>query len=188
MRDPEGQEVAIDDAVDAYFSAMPAEEAYDAILARADYARKEPNQHINWFTSEKLIVLVKEAGFEHAVCTSYGQSICPLMRNKAYFDHTRPNESPMWTGSKASLISRSATLLHDASGGPIGLDRHSTGRGNESQSGSNDGVSRWQLRKRLARMLQPEIGKNRNKERTDHQKNSITENCIGRCRTRCRKV
>ena len=90
-----------DAAVASFFDELPAKTAFDAILERANYATKRPNQHINWFTGDKLINLVKEAGFEFAIRTSYGQSISPLMRNKAYFDQTRPNELIYVDGFKA---------------------------------------------------------------------------------------
>lgn len=69
------------------------EAAADAILAGADFAQKKPSQHINYWTEEKLRQMLTEAGFRLVLRSSYGQCVLPLMRNKAHFDRTRPNES-----------------------------------------------------------------------------------------------
>jgi hypothetical protein len=69
------------------------EEAAEAILAGADFAKKNPSQHINYWTEEKLRRMLTEAGFRLVLRSSYGQCVLPLMRNKAHFDRTRPNES-----------------------------------------------------------------------------------------------
>jgi hypothetical protein len=62
-------------------------------LVKADFATKNPRTHINWFSGERLCTLLREAGFSLAIRTGYGQSLSPLMRNKFYFDRTRPSES-----------------------------------------------------------------------------------------------
>lgn len=98
---PDGTPMDAEAGVHAWFKAKPAAEAYDAILEQGDFATKKPGQHINWYTGEKLSAMLTSAGFDYAVRTSYGQSVCPLMRNKFYFDRTRPNESIYMDAIKA---------------------------------------------------------------------------------------
>lgn len=69
------------------------EDVADDILAGADFTKKRPNQHINYWTEDRLRRMLSEAGFRLILRSSYGQCILPLMRNKAHFDRTRPNES-----------------------------------------------------------------------------------------------
>ena len=83
----------VDDAVDDVFARMSIGEACEHFLASADFATKRPSLHINWYDGDKLKRLLLEAGFSNAVRTSYGQSLSPLLRNKHYFDTTRPGES-----------------------------------------------------------------------------------------------
>ena len=64
-----------------------------AILANADFSTKKPNQHINFWTENKFREMLTAAGFRLVLRSSYGQCIVPTMRNKAYFDRTRPNET-----------------------------------------------------------------------------------------------
>jgi hypothetical protein len=65
------------------------------LLSKASYATKRPNQHINYWTYEKFEHMLSAAGFRLILRSSYGQSIIPFMRNKVFFDKTRPNES-LW--------------------------------------------------------------------------------------------
>lgn len=98
---PDGSRMEAAEAVDAWFKSTPAAQAYDAITAQGSFADKKPGQHINWYTGAKMSSMLRTAGFAHAVRTSYGQSVSPLMRNKAYFDRTRPNESIYMDAIKA---------------------------------------------------------------------------------------
>lgn len=93
ISDLSGRTTDIDEALRAALSAYEFEYVLDAYLKEANFAAKKPSQHINWFNFEKLKRILTGVGFAHVVRTSYGQSVCPLMRNKAYFDTTRPNES-----------------------------------------------------------------------------------------------
>ncbi|MBU8547286.1 MULTISPECIES: class I SAM-dependent methyltransferase [Roseomonadaceae] len=83
----------LEEAIIAEHASRPPEAAADSILANADFSRKKPNQHINYWTEQKLRRMLVSSGFRLVLRSSYGQSILPLMRNKAYFDKTRPNES-----------------------------------------------------------------------------------------------
>lgn len=83
----------IDEKTDEVFARSTLQEGCEEFLKRADMKKKKPNLHINWYTGEKLSEMLRDAGFDEAVRTSYGQSLSPLMRNKVYFDRTRPTES-----------------------------------------------------------------------------------------------
>lgn len=83
----------IDPVVERTFAEMGVEAACAHFLKSADFSKKKPFQHINYYTGERLQRMVTAAGFQHAVRTSYGQSLSPLLRNRFYFDRTRPNES-----------------------------------------------------------------------------------------------
>ena len=52
-----------------------------------------PQSHDTWFSVEKLIHMLSEAGFENVWESRYGQSICQPMRDLGYFDTTRPDIS-----------------------------------------------------------------------------------------------
>jgi len=69
------------------------EDAAECILEEADFSTKPANLHINYWTEEKLRRMLVDAGFRLVLRSSFGQCIFPLMRNKIYFDTTRPNES-----------------------------------------------------------------------------------------------
>ncbi|MCX6123834.1 MAG: methyltransferase domain-containing protein, partial [Proteobacteria bacterium] len=66
-----------------------------SLLNTANFENKLPHQHINYFTFDKFLSLLSDVGFRLVLRSSYGQSLIPLMRNKVYFDQTRPNES-LW--------------------------------------------------------------------------------------------
>jgi hypothetical protein len=54
---------------------------------------KSPGDHINWFTESKLHSMLDAAGFRTIFRMGYSQSLFPVLRNRAYFDGTRPNFS-----------------------------------------------------------------------------------------------
>lgn len=84
---------SLDDGIRAEAQDRHPDDLAEALLEEADFARKRPSQHINWWTEEKLRTMLSQAGFRLVLRSSYGQCLFPLMRNKAYFDCTRPNES-----------------------------------------------------------------------------------------------
>jgi len=45
-----------------------------------------PGNHINWYTGNKLIKMLKKAGFISPYISGFGQSLCPVLRDTAYFD------------------------------------------------------------------------------------------------------
>jgi predicted SAM-dependent methyltransferase len=70
-------------------------DALDQIVAGCSYEiqKRHPGNHINWWSHEKVMQYMKQAGFGNIRRSSYGQSQCPIMRNTAYFDNTRPRIS-----------------------------------------------------------------------------------------------
>ena len=90
----------LNEALHAAFAGGDLKAGCQTFLAKADFANKLPSQHINWFTEDRLRAWLVELGFSFAVRNSYGQSISPLLRNKYYFDRTRPSESLYVEGIK----------------------------------------------------------------------------------------
>jgi predicted SAM-dependent methyltransferase len=84
-----------DEEIQTYFDALPLEEALDACVSRCslEVQARHPGNHINWFTKEKLIRMIKEAGFETVYISGFGQSYCPVMRDTTLFDKRRPEFS-----------------------------------------------------------------------------------------------
>lgn len=52
-----------------------------------------PEGHCNWFTSSKIVRLLKEANFTNVYTSGYGQSADPRLRNVDLFDATCPELS-----------------------------------------------------------------------------------------------
>jgi len=77
------------------FATIPMEEALDSFCSQCplDTQKKYPGNHINWFTTEKLIRMLTAAGFSSVYPSAYGKSRVPVMRNVLYFDYRRPTAS-----------------------------------------------------------------------------------------------
>lgn len=58
-----------------------------------EIVRKYPKEHKTWLSVEKLISMLRAAGFSKAYRSAYGQSCSPMMRNTDYFDFRHPNIS-----------------------------------------------------------------------------------------------
>lgn len=58
-----------------------------------DIQKKYPGNHTNWWNRNKVIRLLKEAGFENVSVSGYGQSQTPVLRNTNLFDSTHPKIS-----------------------------------------------------------------------------------------------
>ena len=71
-------------------SAHPAVETLDYFTRRCRFNPDHTRNHLNWWTCEKLIAFLKEAGFSNPYRSGWGQSLCPPMRNNALFDNTIP--------------------------------------------------------------------------------------------------
>lgn len=52
-----------------------------------------PEGHINWFTNDKIIEILRNSGFKNIYRSGYGQSVDPKLRNTDMFDSTCPELS-----------------------------------------------------------------------------------------------
>lgn len=81
-----------DAEVEKTFNTLPLEEALNYFInmiplkSQADY----PADHLNWFHKEKVLELLKIAGFEHRYISAFGQSRSPYMIDSTSFDTTQP--------------------------------------------------------------------------------------------------
>lgn len=68
--------------------------AFDAAVALSS---RELNQsaggHVNWFSTQKLTKLIKDAGFSQVNTSAYLKSSIPTLRDIRYFDRTDPEMS-----------------------------------------------------------------------------------------------
>lgn len=69
--------------------------AMDKCIARTSLGiqRTHPGNHLNWWTEEKVLRFIADAGFAGGVRSGYGQSECAILRNTHHFDSTRPTIS-----------------------------------------------------------------------------------------------
>lgn len=81
-----------DEELEELFQQLPFEEALDQVVSRCrvDVQQEFTGNHINWWTTEKLVHMLKEAGFETVYRSGWGQSLCPAMRQTGFFDTTHP--------------------------------------------------------------------------------------------------
>ncbi|MDA3833902.1 MAG: methyltransferase domain-containing protein [Spirochaetales bacterium] len=77
------------------FSERSLSEALDQIVSccSCEIQMRHPGNHINWWNYSKVEDFMKSAGFRGIRRSEYGQSHCPVLRNTAYFDNTRPRIS-----------------------------------------------------------------------------------------------
>jgi SAM-dependent methyltransferase len=54
---------------------------------------RRPGNHISWWTHDKLIALIRAAGFETVYRSAHGQSRAAVLRNTRFFDNTHPQLS-----------------------------------------------------------------------------------------------
>jgi SAM-dependent methyltransferase len=88
----DGAEKRIDDAsLTDLFRRLPYEAALDACVAACPFAVrvKHPYNHVNWWNPAKVLRFLKDAGFETAWRSGYGQSTMAVLRNTSLFDWTR---------------------------------------------------------------------------------------------------
>lgn len=65
----------------------------DDIAARCRFNPERPGNHISWWTHERLIKMLLDAGFPTVYRSGYRQSVSPLMRQSVLFDSTHPQMS-----------------------------------------------------------------------------------------------
>lgn len=81
-----------DNELERMFRDMPFDDSLNSITSRIDLDehRAHPNQHVNWWSAEKLIAMLRDAGFSNPYRSGYGQSITPALRDTRLFDNTHP--------------------------------------------------------------------------------------------------
>lgn len=84
-----------DREVTSIFDSYPKHEAFDRIIDMIPESPPGENfgNHINWFSSEKIMRMLHEAGFSNVYESRYGQSCCPALRDTQLFDTTCPELS-----------------------------------------------------------------------------------------------
>lgn len=84
-----------DEELRAIFSSQPKEAAFDEVVSRLPKAIQHDHcgDHINWFTVDKLISMLRDAGFTDVYESRFGQSRCVLLRDTSLFDSTCPGLS-----------------------------------------------------------------------------------------------
>ena len=67
---------------------MPMEQFFEHFKAQIplEVQKQYPADHINWFTIERVLDMLREAGFKNPARSAYMQSHVPVMRNKYLFD------------------------------------------------------------------------------------------------------
>ena len=63
---------------------------YCVKLCPVEIQKKFPGNHINWWNKQKILSMLKVAGFKNTYISGYGQSCCPILRDIRYFDTTHP--------------------------------------------------------------------------------------------------
>jgi SAM-dependent methyltransferase len=84
-----------DEQLRTLFREMDYEAVLDYCTGRCslDVQKKYPGNHMNWWKSAKVARMLKEAGFESAYLSGYGQSHCAILRDTRFFDNTHPKIS-----------------------------------------------------------------------------------------------
>jgi predicted SAM-dependent methyltransferase len=77
------------------FATRNLEDALNYCTSKVDLSiqAKNPGNHVNWWNSDKMTRMFKEAGFKNIFTSGYGQSFAPPMRNTTLFDSTHPKIS-----------------------------------------------------------------------------------------------
>jgi predicted SAM-dependent methyltransferase len=77
------------------FSRLQKEEALDYFVNQLlpEIQKNYPGDHINWFNSKKITTMLRNANFARIYESRYGQSLCPILRDRVFFDSTCPELS-----------------------------------------------------------------------------------------------
>lgn len=69
------------------------EGALDYFTTKCEFNPERPGNHISWWSSNKIMSFLQEAGFKTTYRSGYGQSASPILRNTFLFDSTHPKMS-----------------------------------------------------------------------------------------------
>jgi SAM-dependent methyltransferase len=75
------------------FKQGPTDEAFTYFTSKCNYLEEFSGYHINYWTVDKCLRMLGEAGFSEVYPSAYGQSRSPPMRDTALFDNTHPKLS-----------------------------------------------------------------------------------------------
>ena len=91
-----------DGEVDRIFNGMPYEEALDHCRTRCllEVQKRNPGYHLNWFNADKIVRMLRAAGFKDVYVSGWCQSVTPVLRDPRHFDKTHPRISIYVEGVK----------------------------------------------------------------------------------------
>jgi len=82
-----------DSEIIEFFTNNPDVSGLDYFTKQCRFNADHPGNHINWWTHDKVISFLKEAGFSAPYGSGWGQSVLPPLRDTALFDNTHPKIS-----------------------------------------------------------------------------------------------
>lgn len=82
-----------DAEIDEVLSSNAFEAALNIFASAVRFLPEHPGLHVSWWTHEKTIRMIRDAGFTKVYRSGHGQSRCPILRNTWYFDNTHPQIS-----------------------------------------------------------------------------------------------
>ena len=82
-----------DKDIDDVLSSRPFEQALDVFTDAVEFQPEHPGLHVSWWTCDKIVRMLRDAGFATVYRSGYGQSRCAVLRNTWYFDNTHPQIS-----------------------------------------------------------------------------------------------
>ena len=68
-------------------------EVLDYFCSLCEFKSDRPGNHISWWTHDKIMTFLREAGFRDIYRSGHGQSVSPFLRNSNLFDSTHPQMS-----------------------------------------------------------------------------------------------
>lgn len=74
-------------------NSRPLTEALDYFCGLCKFDPQRPGNHIAWWTHDKVMGFMREAGFSEVYRSGFNQSVSPLMRHSPLFDSTFPQMS-----------------------------------------------------------------------------------------------
>ena len=88
----DGVRKVTDKEVEEIFNELSLEEALDYFtkMIPKESQALYPAYHLNWFHDDKILEMLKVAGFEHRYVSAFGQSRSPQMIDTISFDTTQP--------------------------------------------------------------------------------------------------
>lgn len=75
------------------FDELNMEDFFDLMINGLEYNVEHVSDHINWWSYDKLKVVLDDVGFSNVICSKYGGSYCYDMQNRVRFDKTHPEMS-----------------------------------------------------------------------------------------------